>query len=203
MSKNANSEMKDFPKDVDEDIKKSQAVLDDYSPSFSVPKYTKGHLAPGGHQKTLKDREATYTLTNIVPQLDGSNSGPWRELEEGVLKKFQRYCEGTIYVITGAMPYASGEHWIHNRVSVPEYMWSAYCCPSYNTLPKPERSFFPTYAAVGRNDHNSGNDIVPRADNSQGYDVKKMSLQELESILQYRLNLEISLFNQQCQNSED
>lgn len=33
---------------------------------------------------------------------------------------------------------------------------------------------------MGRNDCNSGNDIVPRADNSEGYDVKRMSLQELE-----------------------
>ncbi|MEQ2216911.1 hypothetical protein XENOCAPTIV_025129 [Xenoophorus captivus] len=49
----------------------NQASLQDYIGSI----YTKGHLAPKLHQGTTDDKLATYTLTNIVPQREGSNAG--------------------------------------------------------------------------------------------------------------------------------
>lgn len=45
----------------------SQAVLDDYS---DVVLYERGHLNPDQHQSTPHDRAATYTLTNVVPEID-------------------------------------------------------------------------------------------------------------------------------------
>lgn len=185
---------------MDQNVIESQAVLHDYMNSS----YTKGHLNPSMHQKTKEDREATFTLTNIVPQRAGSNSGPWSGLENEVLTKFKTFCNGSMYVITGVMPYNSEPRWINNRVSVPEYMWSAYCCPSYKSnLPKSVKPFFPTYAAVGRNDRNSGEEIVPvnvKAKASvRGYDVRRMSLETLEGILTQRLAMPISLFHGQCQ----
>ncbi|XP_018535439.1 endonuclease domain-containing 1 protein [Lates calcarifer] len=196
----ASSEMKPFRTPVDQNVMESQAVLQDYKNS----NFTKGHLNPSMHQKTKEDREATFTLTNIVPQRAGSNSGPWSRLESKVLERFEAFCEGPMYVITGAMPYESGSRWINNRVSVPEYMWSAYCCPSYRSdLPESEQPFFPTHAAVGRNDRSSGEEIVPinvkvKA-SVRGYDVKQMSLETLEGILRQRLAMPISLFAGQCQ----
>ncbi|KAM7389775.1 hypothetical protein PAMP_023732 [Pampus punctatissimus] len=156
------------------------------------------------HQRTKEDREATFTLTNIVPQQEGSNSGPWNSLENDMLKKFMPLCKGPMYVITGALPYENKAHWLNNRVSVPEYMWSAYCCPRYsNTLPKSEQAFFPTYAAVGRNDRNSGKDIEKINPNlkvtEKEYDVMRMPLEDLEGILAQRLHMSISLFDRQCQ----
>ncbi|XP_036932053.1 endonuclease domain-containing 1 protein-like isoform X2 [Acanthopagrus latus] len=197
----ASPEMKSFYGDapVDQNVIESQAVLEDYKNSG----YTKGHLNPSMHQKTMADREATFTLTNIVPQQAGSNSGPWSGLEREVLGKFKAYCNGSMYVITGALPYIT-ERWINNRVSAPEYMWSAYCCPSYSSnLPTSMKKFFPTYAAVGRNDRNSSQEIVPvnvkaRA-SVRGYDVRRMSLETLEDILAQRLGMPISLFHGQCQ----
>lgn len=196
----ANPEMRCFSNLVDQNVIESQAVVRDYKNSS----YTKGHLNPSIHQKTKGNREATFTLTNIVPQRAGSNSGPWSILEREVLRKFEAFCNGSMYVITGAMPYKSGAQWIRNRVSVPEYMWSAYCCPSYSAnLPDSVKPFFPTYAAVGRNDRNSGEEIVPvnvkaRA-SVRGYDVRRMSLVDLEDILKQRLAMPISLFHRQCQ----
>lgn len=192
--------MKPFPREVDQNVVESQAVLQDYKDSG----YTKGHLNPSSHQKTKQDREATFTLTNVVPQQKGSNSGPWSILENEVRRQFQQFCEGPMYVITGGMPYASGARWINNRVSVPEYMWSAYCCPSYNAnLPSSMQSFFPTYAAVGRNDRNSGEEIVPVDEKAKpsvrGYDVRQMPLEDLEGILRQRLAMPISLFDGRCQ----
>lgn len=186
--------------EVDQNVLESQAVLTDYKNSG----FTKGHLNPSLHQETKADREATFTLTNIVPQKRGSNSGPWSQLENEVLGNFKAFCNGSMFVITGVLPYASKKRWINNRVSAPEYMWSAYCCPSFTEqLPDSMRAFFPAYAAVGRNDPESGEEIVPvnvmaRA-SVRGYDVKKMSVRALEDILNQRLEASISLFGGQCE----
>ncbi|XP_074529751.1 endonuclease domain-containing 1 protein-like [Halichoeres trimaculatus] len=196
----ASSEMKTFTTPMDQNVIESQAVLQDYKNS----NFTKGHLNPSMHQKTRENREATFTLTNVVPQKAGSNSGPWSRLENEVLRKFKTFCNGSMYVITGSMPYKSEPRWINNRVSVPEYMWSAYCCPSFRaSLYTSATPFFPTYAAVGRNDRNSDEDIVPvnvkaRA-SVRGYDVRRMTLESLEEILAQRLGMPISLFQGQCQ----
>ncbi|XP_076594852.1 endonuclease domain-containing 1 protein-like [Chaetodon auriga] len=202
VSRQARPDMQPFPSknQMDRDVVTTQAVVEDYKNSD----YTKGHLNPSMHHKTKDDRESTFTLTNIVPQREGSNCGPWRELENEVLRKFKAYCKGPMYVITGVMPYNSAPRWINNRVSVPEYMWSAYCCRSYSTsLPESEKPFFPTYAAVGRNDPNSGEEIVPVNVNAKasvrGYDVRGMSLETLEGILRTRLRMPVSLFKGQCQ----
>lgn len=192
--------MTSFNTFVDQNVAESQAVPQDFRNSG----FTRGHLNPSMHQKTIEDRKATFTLTNVVPQKNGSNSGPWSRLETEVLKKYKAFCNLPMYMITGVMPYKSAEaRWINNRVSVPEYMWSAYCCPSYRSdLPESEQQFFPTYAAVGRNDRDSGEEIVPVnlkvKSAGRGYDVRKMSLETLESILAQRLNMQISLFDGNC-----
>ncbi|XP_024253879.1 uncharacterized protein LOC112231376 [Oncorhynchus tshawytscha] len=54
----------------------SQAVLDDYS---DVVLYERGHLNPDQHQSDPYDRAATYTLTNVVPEIREFNIGLWRE----------------------------------------------------------------------------------------------------------------------------
>ncbi|XP_056898281.1 endonuclease domain-containing 1 protein-like isoform X1 [Takifugu flavidus] len=197
----ATPDMKPFETlNVDQNVIESQAVLEDYKNSS----FTKGHLNPSMHQETKEDREATFSLTNIVPQKQGSNSGPWSILENEVLKKFKNYCNGSMYVITGAVPYSANDRWLRNRVSVPEYMWSAYCCPSFSAkLPNSMKPFFPAYAAVGRNDPESGEEIVPvnmkARPSVRGYDVKRMSLSALEGFLSERLAASISLFDGECE----
>lgn len=185
---------------VDQNVIESQAVLEDYKNSS----FSKGHLNPSMHQETKEDREATFSLTNIVPQKKGSNSGPWSLLENEVQKKFKAFCNGSMYVITGVVPYSANDRRISNRVTVPEYMWSAYCCPSFSAnLPDSMKPFFPAYAAVGRNDPESGEEIVPvnakARPSVRGYDVKKMSLSALEVFLNQRLAASISLFHGECE----
>ncbi|XP_047440424.1 endonuclease domain-containing 1 protein-like [Mugil cephalus] len=187
-------EMKPFPDPVGQNVIKSQAVPADYADSL----YTKGHLAPSQHLNTDDDRAATFTLTNIVPQREGSNNGPWGDLETEVLERFNTYCNGQMYVITGTIPYEP-VRLLNNRVSIPEYIWSAYCCPSFRPDPN-VKAYFPTYAAVGRNDPNSGEEIVKK--DPSPYAVKEMTLVKLEKILSERLNKKISLFYQNCQVSK-
>ncbi|KAJ3587669.1 hypothetical protein NHX12_011266 [Muraenolepis orangiensis] len=196
----ANPEMRRFPKDakIDQNVRESQAVPLDYTNST----YTRGHLNPSSHHQDMEDRNATFTLTNIVPQLEDSNTGPWKLLEKEVGARLQGFCLGPAYVITGALPYASGhQRLINNRVAVPEYLWSAYCCPTYKaSLPVGASPFFPTYAAVGRNDPQSGPEIVPVDPKAKvrGYDVKRMPLADLEDVLKQRLAMPVTLFQGQC-----
>ncbi|KAK5608669.1 hypothetical protein CRENBAI_022034 [Crenichthys baileyi] len=182
----------------------NQASLEDYSGSL----YTKGHLAPKQHQGTIDDKLATYTLTNIVPQRGDSNAGTWNNLEKEISMR-KGSCTGTMHVITGIIPFESDStapqniKKMKNKVFAPEYMWSAYCCTAFKSdLSKMDEEFFPTYAAVGRNYPDSTDDIVPKDTSvkgtKSGYDVKKMSLKDLEDILRKKLNKEITLFHKDC-----
>lgn len=132
-----------------------------------------------------------------------SNDGPWAALESYVNKTLNKFCMGPAYVVTGIIPYRT-DRWLkdEHRVAIPEYLWSAYCCPIYNpNLPESVRKTFPTFAAIGRNDPNSTEEIVP-VDRSKkkyvGYDVRPMSLTDLEMYLRRRYGGEITVFSKQC-----
>lgn len=192
------------PGPLDQNVVESQAVNPDYINSS----YTRGHLNPSLHHHTHEGRSSTFTLTNVVPQKSGSNRGPWEDLEQTVNQTLAAYCLGPAYVVTGVIPYRSDEHWLKNhRVAVPEYMWSAYCCPKYNTgLPDHLKTHFPTFAAVGRNDPNSTEEIVPVNKTAKkqfrGYDVRAMPLETLEMYLKDRFNTVIQVFYEQCTTSD-
>uniref|UniRef100_A0A1A7X3V6 Uncharacterized protein n=2 Tax=Iconisemion striatum TaxID=60296 RepID=A0A1A7X3V6_9TELE len=192
-----------LPGPVDQNVVESQAVELDYINST----FTRGHLNPSLHHQTHNSRSATFTLTNVVPQKEGSNDGPWKNLELAVNKTLAAYCLKEAYIVTGIIPYKGNEPWIKDhRVAVPEYMWSAYCCQNYNhSLPEKLKDTFPTFAAIGRNDPNSSEEIVAIDQTAEkqfrGYDVRRMSLETLETYLKDRFNAVISVFYEQCVQS--
>ncbi|XP_054454360.1 endonuclease domain-containing 1 protein-like [Anoplopoma fimbria] len=192
------------PGPLDQNVVDSQAVDPDYINSS----FSRGHLNPSLHHQTHEDRSSTFTLTNVVPQKVGSNDGPWEALEQEVNKTLAAYCLGEAHVVTGVIPYQSDERWLGNhRVAVPEYLWSAYCCPNYNnSLPKELRDAFPTHATIGRNDRNSTEEIVPVSQTAKkqfrGYDVRKMPLETLEMYLKERFGAAVSVFYEQCSGSD-
>lgn len=188
------------PGPLDQNVVESQAVQPDYKNST----FSRGHLNPSLHHQSHEDRVATFTLTNVVPQKAGSNDGPWEVLEQNVNKTLEAFCLGEAYVVTGIIPYRNNDRWLKNhRVAVPEYLWSAYCCTNYNhSLPAELKDAFPTYAAIGRNDCNSTEEIVPINKTAKkqfrGYDVRQMSLETLEMYLKDRFNTVISVFYERC-----
>ncbi|KAF1373507.1 hypothetical protein PFLUV_G00239600 [Perca fluviatilis] len=192
------------PGPVDQNVVDSQAVELDYINST----YSRGHMNPSLHHQSHEDRAATFTLTNVVPQKAGSNDGPWEVLEWTINKTLEAYCLGEAYVVTGVIPYRIDERWLKDhRVAVPEYIWSAYCCPNYNnSLPEELKDAFPTYAAIGRNDCNSSEEIVPVSQTAKkqfrGYDVRQMPLETLEVYLKDRFNTVVSVFYEQCSGSD-
>ncbi|XP_076008113.1 endonuclease domain-containing 1 protein-like [Genypterus blacodes] len=191
------------PGPLDQKVLDSQAVEPDYINST----YSRGHLNPSLHHRDHEDRTSTFTLTNAVPQKIGSNDGPWEVLEQTVNRTLGEYCLGEAYVVTGVIPYQKDERWLRDhRVAVPEYLWTAYCCPDYNnSLPKELREAFPTYAAIGRNDPNSTEEIVPVNQTAKtqfrGYDVRRMTLDTLETYLKDRFTTAVSVFYERCSGS--
>ncbi|KAL8222379.1 UNVERIFIED_CONTAM: hypothetical protein K2H54_075916 [Gekko kuhli] len=108
-----------------EDIKPSQATTYDYG---EAPYYVdKGHLNPVVHQSDDASKAATFTLTNIVPQYNRLNRGPWVTYEtETMAQKQAQYGCTQIYVLVGAVPGPSSI--AGGRVNYPSNMWSAACC---------------------------------------------------------------------------
>ncbi|XP_010791319.1 uncharacterized protein, partial [Notothenia coriiceps] len=107
--------------------KKNQASNSDYL--FSDP-YNRGHLFPNSYGFDKEDRDSTFTLTNIVPQVKNFNGGSWAEMERCVQCFLNKHCINSFnllegFVVTGAKP---GNTQLKERVNIPSLLWSAFCC---------------------------------------------------------------------------
>uniref|UniRef100_A0A671VDG1 Uncharacterized protein n=1 Tax=Sparus aurata TaxID=8175 RepID=A0A671VDG1_SPAAU len=92
----------------------------------------RGHLFPSSYGHTENDRISTFTLTNVVPQVDQFNQGSWSKMEQCIKCVMDDYCinnNGQVegFLIIGAQP---GINTLNNRVNIPSMLWSAFCCYS-------------------------------------------------------------------------
>ncbi|XP_035240421.1 endonuclease domain-containing 1 protein-like isoform X1 [Anguilla anguilla] len=112
-------------------IGERQALNEDYT----MLDYDRGHLNPNGHH-TGNSRNATFTLTNVVPQNHDMNQNAWSKYEQQLTKLFNAQC-AQAYVLVGAIP--SKNTWIVKknkpRINIPDYIWNAYCCLDNNGRP--------------------------------------------------------------------
>ncbi|XP_041926974.1 endonuclease domain-containing 1 protein-like [Alosa sapidissima] len=180
-------EMQSFPRHyVHQNFEDAQAVLDDYTNAID---YERGLLNTDEHQAEPDDKAAAYTLTNAVPQVREFNVGSWKAHEHVIRKRLNNYCRGTAYIITGIVP--SGNHirrYNMDRVGIPSYVWSAYCCINYDrNAPYGERYKFPAHAHYGPNEK----------ENNQ---VLELSIKKLEEFLKKSMVVDKSfrLFVDDC-----
>ncbi|NWR26147.1 ENDD1 protein, partial [Emberiza fucata] len=153
-----------------DDIKRSQAVKDDYK---GLKDLVHGHLNPSGHMDKDVSKMATFTLTNIVPQNSVLNDGQWRVYEDKTMIKLTKGCT-TTYVITGAVP---GDTYVSSgRVNKPSHIWSAACC-LVGTEPTS------AWGAIAENDKD---------------EVETITLGELEKRLTNLYRETVTLFNNAC-----
>ncbi|XP_029964644.1 endonuclease domain-containing 1 protein [Salarias fasciatus] len=119
---------RDYP---DVYLGENQALNEDYTNSG----FDRGHLNPNGHH-AVPSRNATFTLTNVVPQNPTTNQNAWRIHESDLTTLFNAKCSKA-YVLVGAVP--SANNWIIKnnvkRVNIPDYVWNAYCCVDNNGVP--------------------------------------------------------------------
>lgn len=82
--------------------------------------YDRGHHCPSkDRSRSREDNDATFLMTNIMPQAPGNNQGPWRELEEHTRALVEEGFEA--YVVCGGS--GSSGTIARGRVSVPAYTW--------------------------------------------------------------------------------
>nr|XP_020476150.1 endonuclease domain-containing 1 protein-like [Monopterus albus] len=163
-------EMQPFPHDyMHLNFEDTQAVLDDYTNAIF---YERGTLNPDTHQDKPDDKASTYTLTNVVPVVPDFNNKVWNKQEHVIRQRLNNYCHRTAYIVTGII--TSGKmirRQNTNRIVVPTYLWSAYCCVDYDhSAPYHELYKFPSFAHYGLNDENS--------------EVVEISVQKLKDFLQ-------------------
>lgn len=169
--------MEPFPQSshMHKNFEDTQAVLEDYA---DVVQYERGQLNPDQHQADPLDKAATYTLTNMVPQIRDFSIGPWATHEKLIRKRLNNYCHGTAYIITGVT--TSGNMIRRNnldRVAIPEYMWTAYCCTDYDhNAPYSERYKFPVFGAYGLNDRVNNNMVEVHIKNLEKFLRGKMEV---------------------------
>ncbi|XP_029819810.1 endonuclease domain-containing 1 protein-like [Manacus vitellinus] len=153
-------------------IMQSQAVSADYENSG----WDRGHLNPNGHHNTLASRNATFTLTNIVPMDEKLNRKAWKKYEQQTMRQKTKKCQNDkIFVIAGAVPGNSSI--AGGRVNVPSHIWSGACCKTRNNTVS-------AWAAIANNKHNR---------------IWKISLGHLEKRLAQLYGMQnVSLFHDDC-----
>ncbi|XP_029382818.1 endonuclease domain-containing 1 protein-like [Echeneis naucrates] len=187
-SDKGSSNMEPFPQssNMHMNFEDTQAVLEDYA---DVVQYERGQLNPDEHQADPLDKASTYTLTNVVPQIREFNMGPWAEHQDIIRKRLNNFCRGKAFVVTGV---TTSGHMIRrnnlDRVAVPEYMWSAYCCTEFDqNAPYFVRYKFPVFGAYGLNDR-INNHMV------------EVPLKNLEKFLKGRMDVDknLQIFYNDC-----
>ncbi|KAM6909513.1 endonuclease domain-containing 1 protein-like [Xenentodon cancila] len=163
-------EMQPFPRGyIHTNFEDSQAILDDYTNAIL---YQRGTLNPDEHQNDLDDKASTYTLTNVVPVVPNFSNNIWNKQEHVIRKRLNNYCLGTAHIVTGITTTGNMIRRENmNRIAIPTYLWSAYCCVDYDhNAPFHERYKLPSFAHYGLNQEEN-NDVV------------EMSVQKLKEFL--------------------
>ena len=111
-------------------LNSKQATTYDYT---NKTDYDKGHIFPSSHAHNEKDKIATFTLTNTVPQAKTFNQGSWRKMEQCIKCVMHEYCfnqhnQLEAFVVTGAI--SSANENLNNKVNIPKTLWTAFCCHS-------------------------------------------------------------------------
>uniref|UniRef100_A0AAY5L0B6 Endonuclease domain-containing 1 protein n=1 Tax=Esox lucius TaxID=8010 RepID=A0AAY5L0B6_ESOLU len=148
---------KSMSEDVNNIQYEHQARNQDYKNSNIV---NRGHLFPCMHADGNDAKESTFTLTNIVPQVESFNGGSWKLMEENVKNIMKHSCKDDkkpieAYVVTGAVPSKDTEE---KLVNIPTLMWTAYCCKNPNTKQ------WHSGAHWGENAENAETNCLPVAD---------------------------------------
>lgn len=62
--------------------------------------YSKGHMAPAGDMPTVQAMAQSFSLANMVPQVQSHNAGAWKKIETDT-RLYAGRASGDVYVITG------------------------------------------------------------------------------------------------------
>lgn len=89
---------------------------------YSGSGYDRGHMVPSADRTlTPEDNQATFILTNVLPQAPANNQGPWSQLE--ALARDLARVGYELYIVAGG--YGSLGTLVDGRLTIPEVTWKA------------------------------------------------------------------------------
>src|SRR5690606_20563634 len=95
-----------------------RAELSDYRGSG----YSRGHMAPAADMSTEEAMAQSFSLANMVPQVQGHNGGAWATVEEDTRRYVMR-ARGDVYVFTGPVYQGHTVTIGDGRVAVPSHLY--------------------------------------------------------------------------------
>ncbi len=95
-----------------------RATLDDYKGSG----YSKGHMFPAGDAPNVTAMAQSFSLANMVPQVQGHNGGAWKKVEEDT-RKYAARAGGDVYIITGPQYTTESPLLKTGRLRAPTYIY--------------------------------------------------------------------------------
>ncbi|XP_059366155.1 endonuclease domain-containing 1 protein-like [Carassius carassius] len=159
----------------------NQAINEDYTNnSYGV---NCGHLFPSCHAANEFTAKSTFTLTNIVPQNIEFNAGGWNRIENETRDSMSTHCFDNndnvlAHVLTGALP---GVNKLNDRVNIPSYMWTAFCCYNSRTSLWVSQAYW-----------------APNRQENHNEPISKKTLQELLEFLNESWVKNVKLFEDKC-----
>ena len=183
-----------FPADMQKEAQRyhdaeKQAINTDYEDIV----FDRGHLNPAAYHCDAA-RNATFTLTNCVPQDPHFNRHIWNNLEAESKKLMKDMCHSVLgarsYFVTGAVP---RNRMIPNPfpVTIPSYMWTAAC--------------YDTSKAINPEDTKKGFSFAYYGNNTISARPEALTVAELDSVVAKFLKQDhVKLFADNCfEDSEE
>ena len=85
--------------------------------------YTRGHIvASGERQASLRANSKTFVFTNILPQTEANNAGPWLHLETHYREQAKLHNQD-VYIMAGGIYEGAARTIGANHVAVPSATW--------------------------------------------------------------------------------
>ena len=157
-------------------------------------RYDRGHIAPSGDRTASReDNDATFVLSNVMPQVAGNNRGPWNELE-GYSRRLVRQGK-ELYIIAG--PAGQKGHRIGQaQLSVPRSTWKVILVleqpggDEWNVSPETRviAVNIPNVPSVGDNDWQDFRVSVDILEELTGYDFFSVLDNEIEAVIEARVD---------------
>jgi|GEM_PF-497751 len=156
--------------------------------------YTRGHMVRSEDRTlTAADNQATYLMTNILPQTSDLNAGPWGE-QEFWEESQAKYHGKELYVIAGGI-YPASPQTLNNagKVQIPSYTWKIIVVMSYGQGLADVHSTsdlqviavkMPNITGIGGNHWEQYQVTVDQLEQETGYDFLSLLPDDVEAVVE-------------------